>query len=543
MSMNELLKVCHLSVSFPDDDPYDGIEERDTVIRDLSFSMEKGDILGVVGESGSGKSMTALSVIRLLKKTARIDSGEILFQGKDLFSLSEEELCDLRGLGISMIFQEPMTSLNPVLRIEAQVAEAIKLHAHMNSHDSQNGKSLSAEEVHQKVIRVLTDVGLPDPEGVCRMYPHELSGGMRQRVMIAAALITDPSLLIADEPTTALDVLVQEQILDLLKEIHERTGVAILFISHDLHVIRRLCDRVLVMYQGQIVEEGEVKEVLDHPKHEYTKTLVARIPSVTTIPGKDPVLQMDDVTIYYPPRGASSGLFRKAKLEPYVYGASLKLFENEILGIVGGSGSGKSTIGKVLTGLHGIYDGTIQLFGKPLTDVLKTDQRPQMIFQDPYSALNPAHTIGWTLMETLRSKGIGTKEEQQKMALEMLKEVGLPETIFGRYPRDLSGGQRQRCCIGQALLYDPRILIADEPVSALDVTVSSQVLELLLKLQKERNMSMIFVSHDMNIVRMICHRVIVLEHGRIVEEGSAEEIFEHPKHPYTQKLIRAAMLE
>ena len=543
MSMNELLKVCHLSVSFPDDDPYDGIEERDTVIRDLSFSMEKGDILGVVGESGSGKSMTALSVIRLLKKTARIDSGEILFQGKDLFSLSEEELCDLRGLGISMIFQEPMTSLNPVLRIEAQVAEAIKLHAHMNSHDSQNGKLLSAEEVHQKVIRVLTDVGLPDPEGVCRMYPHELSGGMRQRVMIAAALITDPSLLIADEPTTALDVLVQEQILDLLKEIHERTGVAILFISHDLHVIRRLCDRVLVMYQGQIVEEGEVKEVLDHPKHEYTKTLVARIPSVTTIPGKDPVLQMDDVTIYYPPRGASSGLFRKAKLEPYVYGASLKLFENEILGIVGGSGSGKSTIGKVLTGLHGIYDGMIQLFGKPLTDVLKTDQRPQMIFQDPYSALNPAHTIGWTLMETLRSKGIRTKEEQQKMALEMLKEVGLPETIFGRYPRDLSGGQRQRCCIGQALLYDPRILIADEPVSALDVTVSSQVLELLLKLQKERNMSMIFVSHDMNIVRMICHRVIVLEHGRIVEEGSAEEIFEHPKHPYTQKLIRAAMLE
>ena len=543
MSMNELLKVCHLSVSFPDDDPYDGIEERDTVIRDLSFSMEKGDILGVVGESGSGKSMTALSVIRLLKKTARIDSGEILFQGKDLFSLSEEELCDLRGLGISMIFQEPMTSLNPVLRIEAQVAEAMKLHAHMNSHDSQNGKSLSAEEVHQKVIRVLTDVGLPDPEGVCRMYPHELSGGMRQRVMIAAALITDPSLLIADEPTTALDVLVQEQILDLLKEIHERTGVAILFISHDLHVIRRLCDRVLVMYQGQVVEEGEVKEVLDHPKHEYTKTLVARIPSVTTIPGKDPVLQMDDVTIYYPPRGASSGLFRKAKLEPYVYGASLKLFENEILGIVGGSGSGKSTIGKVLTGLHGIYDGTIQLFGKPLTDVLKTDQRPQMIFQDPYSALNPAHTIGWTLMETLRSKGIRTKEEQQKMALEMLKEVGLPETIFGRYPRDLSGGQRQRCCIGQALLYDPRILIADEPVSALDVTVSSQVLELLLKLQKERNMSMIFVSHDMNIVRMICHRVIVLEHGRIVEEGSAEEIFEHPKHPYTQKLIRAAMLE
>ena len=543
MSMNELLKVCHLSVSFPDDDPYDGIEERDTVIRDLSFSMEKGDILGVVGESGSGKSMTALSVIRLLKKTARIDSGEILFQGKDLFSLSEEELCDLRGLGISMIFQEPMTSLNPVLRIEAQVAEAMKLHAHMNSHDSQNGKSLSAEEVHQKVIRVLTDVGLPDPEGVCRMYPHELSGGMRQRVMIAAALITDPSLLIADEPTTALDVLVQEQILDLLKEIHERTGVAILFISHDLHVIRRLCDRVLVMYQGQIVEEGEVKEVLDHPKHEYTKTLVARIPNVTTIPGKDPVLQMDDVTIYYPPRGASSGLFRKAKLEPYVYGASLKLLENEILGIVGGSGSGKSTIGKVLTGLHGIYDGTIQLFGKPLTDVLKTDQRPQMIFQDPYSALNPAHTIGWTLMETLRSKGIRTKEEQQKMALEMLKEVGLPETIFGRYPRDLSGGQRQRCCIGQALLYDPRILIADEPVSALDVTVSSQVLELLLKLQKERNMSMIFVSHDMNIVRMICHRVIVLEHGRIVEEGSAEEIFEHPKHPYTQKLIRAAMLE
>ncbi|MBQ7059530.1 MAG: ABC transporter ATP-binding protein [Firmicutes bacterium] len=539
--MDELLRVSHLNVSFPDDDPYDGIEERDTVVRELSFTMKKGDILGVVGESGSGKSMTALSVIRLLKKSARVDSGQILFQGKDLLNLSEEELCDLRGMGISMIFQEPMTSLNPVLRIESQVSEALRLHS--PTCNLRGEKPFSAEEIHQKVLDVLEDVGLPDPEGVCQMYPHELSGGMRQRVMIAAALITDPSLLIADEPTTALDVLIQEQILDLLKEIHERTGVAILFISHDLHVIRRLCDRVLVMYQGQIVEEGKTKEVLDHPQHEYTKTLVARIPRVSTVPEDTPVLEMEDVTIYYPPRGASSGLFRKVKVEPYVYDASLKLYQNEILGIVGGSGSGKSTIGKVLTGLHGIYDGTIRMFGQPLEKVLAGNDRPQMIFQDPYSALNPSHTIGWTLMETLRSKGIRSREEQQKMALQMLEEVGLSESIFHRYPRDLSGGQRQRCCIGQALLYDPKILIADEPVSALDVTVSSQVLELLLKLQKERHMSMIFVSHDMNIVRLICHRVIVLDHGRIVEEGPSEEIFEHPSHAYTKKLIEAAMLE
>ena len=536
MSDLKLLDVRSLSVSFPDDDPYDGIEERDTVIQEVSFSIEPGDILGVVGESGSGKSMTALSVIRLLKKTARVDSGEILFQGKDLLSLSEEELCDLRGMGISMIFQEPMTSLNPVLRIEQQVAEPLKIH-------HRKEEPLTAAGIHEKVLKVLADVGLPDPEGVCRMYPHELSGGMRQRVMIAAALITDPALLIADEPTTALDVLIQEQILDLLEEIHERTGVAILFISHDLHVIRRLCHRVLVMYKGQIVEQGDTERVLDHPEHEYTKTLVARIPKVDTVPKEETVLSMEDVTIYYPPRGAVSGLFRKAPVEPYVFGANLKLYDNEILGIVGGSGSGKSTIGKVLTGLHGIYEGKISLFGKPLEEVLKTDERPQMIFQDPYSALNPAHTIGWTLTETLRSRGIRSKAEQKKRAISMLREVGLSEAIFDRYPRDLSGGQRQRCCIGQALLYDPKILIADEPVSALDVTVSSQVLSLLLRLQKERQMSMIFVSHDMNIVRQICHRVLVLEHGKIVEEGPAEEIFVHPEHPYTIRLIEAAMLE
>ncbi len=531
-----LLRVNQLSVSFPDDDPYDGIEERDSVLSSISFELHDGEILGVVGESGSGKSMTALAVIRLLKKTARVDGGEILFDGRSLLTLSEEELCDLRGLGISMIFQEPMTSLNPVLRIGTQVAEALKLH------QGKGNEALSDEQIHREVVRVLTEVGLPDPEGVCLMYPHELSGGMRQRVMIAAALITSPKLLIADEPTTALDVLTQAQILDLLLKIHEKTGVAILFISHDLHVIRRLCHRVLVMYHGEIVEEGETEKILDHPDHEYTKTLVARIPRVETNPGSDPVLSMDKVTIYYPPRNGSGSFFKKPALEAYVYNASLTLYENEILGIVGGSGSGKSTIGKVLSGLHGIYDGGIELFGQPLKEVLATNQRPQMVFQDPYSALNPARTIGWSLSETLRSHGVKSASERRRMALEMLSEVGLEKEIYERYPRELSGGQRQRVCIGQALLYDPKILIADEPVSALDVTVSSQVLELLLRLQKERNMSMIFISHDMNIVRSICHRVVVLEKGRIVEEGPCGEVFDNPSHPYTRQLIDAAML-
>lgn len=509
--MKPLVEVKNLTIEFPEKT---GIER---AVKGISFDIHEEEILGVVGESGSGKSLSALALMGLLPKDAVLPMGELLFKGKDLLKMDKEERRHLQGSEISMVFQEPMTSLNPVMQIEKQVGENLHLHTSLNEH-----------EIHQAVIEALTDVGLSDAEALCKKYPHELSGGMRQRVMLAQAAICSPSLLIADEPTTALDVIVQAQILRLLKRIHEKKKSSILFISHDLNVIRELCSRVIVVYQGQIVEEGLTKEVLHSPKHEYTRHLVASIPEQgRELKSREDVLRIKNLNVYYDIR---SGLFKKPGKKHVIRDLSLTARDGEILGVVGESGCGKSTLSKTILGLHDNYTGDIWL---------KEGMHPQMVFQDPFSSLNPAKRIGWILEEPLKLRGIKDRAKRKQMVADMLTAVGLDASYARRRARELSGGQRQRISIGTALLMDSGLIIADEPVSALDVTVQSQILKLLLKLHAERNMTIMFISHDLNIIRRICRRVLVIYKGEIVESGIADEIYGAPAHPYTKMLLAA----
>ena len=512
--MGMLFDVSHLTIGFEDKG------QMNKVVNDLSFSMDEGEILGVVGESGSGKSMTALAAMGLLSPQAHILDGTIMFDGKDMLALSEKERSAISGKDMSMIFQEPMTSLNPVMKIGKQVGESLRLHT-----------SLSKEQIHEKVIRALSDVGLSDPEGLCKKYPHELSGGMRQRVMIAQAMVCSPKLLIADEPTTALDVIVQGQILKLLRKLHRERGVAILFISHDLNVIREICQNVIVMYNGDIVERGKVLDVLEHPKHEYTKTLVASIPDNTTADRKRrPIVTMEHLNVFY--RDHEGGFFNKSGRQQVIKELNLQVYEGELMGIVGESGCGKSTLAKTIVGLNTDYNGTLKM---------DEDLHPQMVFQDPFGSLNPARRIGWIMSEPLRVRGIRTKRERRNMVCDMLTKIGLDSSFYDRYPHELSGGQRQRVSIGAALLMNSRLLVADEPVSALDVTVQSQILELLLDIHKKGGLTILFISHDLNIVRHICHRVAVIYLGQIVELAPVDEIYKNPCHPYTQMLFESAL--
>ena len=512
--MNLLLSVRGLTISFPEGNG------RHEAVRDLSFDLHKGDIVGVVGESGSGKSMTALAMMGLLPKSASIDRGEIFFKGRNLFSMTPEERRSLRGAEMAMVFQEPMTSLNPVMRIEEQVGENLELHT-----------DLSKDEIHKRVVEALEAVGINDAEQSCRKYPHELSGGQRQRVMLALATICSPDLLIADEPTTALDVVVQEQILRLLMRINLERGISIMFISHDLNVVKRLCDRVVVVYQGELVEQGLTDEVLYHPKHEYTKKLVSQIPLRDDLGAKtETVMSLQNLNVFYDIRG---GLFRKKGKKHVIHDMSFNLHDGEILGVVGESGCGKSTLCKAIIGLHKDYTGIIWT---------KPGLRPQMVFQDPFSSLNPAHTVEWIMEEPLKVRGIAASERKQRVA-GMLTEVGLDPSYAERKPRELSGGQRQRISIGTALLMESGFIIADEPVSALDVTVQSQIVKLLLRLHEEKNMTMMFISHDLDMVRRICRRVLVVYRGEIVEGGRSEEVYGKPAHPYTRMLLKATQGE
>ena len=511
----ELLKIDNLTIGFPSKD---GMH---TVVDHVNLTINKGEIVGIVGESGSGKSMTSLAIMGLLSEDARVLEGSVSLNGQDLLAMSREEKRKIQGKNMSMIFQEPMTSLNPVMKIGVQVGESLKLHT-----------DLDKNTIRQKVIDALDSVGLMNPETLVDKYPHQLSGGMRQRVMIAMAIINHPDLIIADEPTTALDVTVQAQILNLLKKVHRDTGSSILFISHDLNVIKEVCQRVIVMYQGVIVEEGDVYQVLRHPKHDYTRKLVASMPDHVKKTEKSEVLMhVSDLNVYYK---ENKRLFsNKKELKHVVHNMSFDLYDGEILGVVGESGCGKSTLAKTIVGLNKEYDGTIRMDGL----------KPQMVFQDPFSSLNPAKKIGWIMEEPLKLKGMKNKQERRQLVCDMLEEIGLDASFANRYARELSGGQRQRISIGLALMRGEKLIIADEPVSALDVTVQSQILRLLLKLHEEKNLTYIFISHDLNIVRHMCHRVIVMYLGQIVEMADVEELYDHPCHPYTRMLFDSILTD
>ncbi len=514
-----VFSVQNLTIAFQEEN---GLHE---VVKNVSFDMNEGQILGVVGESGSGKSMTALAAMGLLKQDAQVLGGSIRLGEYDILSMTAKERCGLQGSEMSMIFQEPMTSLNPVMKIGKQVGESLLLH-------SKDGSTMSKEAIKKAVLESLRDVGLADAEKIYDQYPHELSGGMRQRVMIAQAMICQPKLLIADEPTTALDVVVQAQILELLQKLHREKNVSILFISHDLNVIKELCTDVLVMYNGQIVERGPVRRVLEQPEHEYTKTLVAAIPDQNQPAQREKtMLSLQDFSVYYTDKGP--GLFGKKLRRQVVKSVGFDVYEGEILGIVGESGSGKSTLAKAIVGLNQDTEGNMNL---------QPDSNPQMVFQDPFGSLNPSRTIGWILSEPLRVRGIRDKKERHELVCSMLQDMGLDESYYDRYPRELSGGQRQRISIAAALLMDSKLLVADEPVSALDITVQSQILKLLLEIYQKRKLTMLFISHDLNIVRHICHRVAVMYEGEIVEMGEAEAVYSNPQHPYTKQLLEASKL-
>jgi len=537
-----LLDIRNLKITFQVKKDTDGLFQtvgEQEVVHGIDLSLEKGQIIGLVGESGSGKSVSSLSILKLLPEDAKITAEAMCFDGIDLLSQTEEEWQALRGDRISMVFQEPMTSLNPVLTIEKQVEEGLLLH---EEETYKENKELRRE----RVLEVLSEAGLSHPEELLSKYPHQLSGGMRQRVMIAIAMINHPELLIADEPTTALDAATQEIILDLLKYYCETYKTAILFISHDLSLVARLCDRVLVLKNGKVVERGTKEEIFYHPQQEYTKQLMAAAKGKqlagihpdaqeqsgtcgTAESSATPLIQLKNATIEY----REKTFFGKEKITTAVKNVSFELFKGEVLGLVGESGSGKSTISKALTGLLPLTKGTLTR--------AKSTGTPRMVFQDPYGSLNPAKKIGWILEEPLKIQGGYTKEERKRLVRAALKEVELEEAHAKRYVRELSGGQRQRVAIAAALIQKPEIVILDEPVSALDVTVQGQILELLYRLKEEHGISYLFVSHDMNVIRRVCDRVIVLYQGEIVETGTTTDVFERPEHPYTKELLRNNM--
>jgi len=522
-----LLEIDHLCIDFG----------RNRVVDDVSFSISAGEKFALVGESGSGKSVTALSILRLLE-TARYE-GAIRFEGEDLLKKSERQMRGVRGSDIAMIFQEPMTALNPLYTVGNQIAEVLEVH-----------EALGKSRARARAVELLARTGIPEPHVKVDAYPHQLSGGQRQRAMIAMALACRPKLLIADEPTTALDVTIQVQILALLDDLQREYGMAILFITHDLNLVRRFTHRVGVMEKGKLVEQGPTAEVFAHPRHPYTIKLINSRPQriVQQVPADAPVLvAASDVNVDF---ASSKGWFRKDVFHA-VRHATLQLKRGETLGIVGESGSGKTTLGMALLALQPIAGGTISLDGERIDDADRRElramrRRMQVVFQDPFASLSPRMTI-----EQIVGEGIAlhmpelTKDERRARILEMLAEVGLSQAqgihdLLSRYPHEFSGGQRQRIAIARAVVLRPEILVLDEPTSALDVSVQQQVLKLLADLQAKYGMSYIFISHDLAVVRAMSHRVLVMKDGQIVEQGEAEALFTAPREAYTQALLAAA---
>lgn len=533
-----LLAVEELSVSFP------FAEKRKKVTEGVSFTLKEGEILGIAGESGSGKSMTALAVMGLLPANAVRECKQLSFCGQELCfpgkkgKKQEEKLRrELSGKDLAMIFQEPLTSLNPVLTIGRQMEEPLLLH-----------RDLNKEQRREEVIRALSRAELKNPEKLLSLYPHHLSGGMRQRVMIAMAMINKPRLLIADEPTTALDAVTEREIVELIRRQAKESNTAVIFISHDLSVLSSLCDRVMIMKDGHVVEEGETERIFTVPEHAYTKRLLAAAAKGTKeasgVPDKDDdeaeqiMLVVEKVAVSY----KQSGLFGAREAKRALADVSFFVKKQEIFGIVGESGCGKSTLLKVIAGLHKEYEGRVVRAGETIPVSLSSAGRGKrtgvsMVFQDPYTSLNPAKTVGWILEEPLRLNTELTKEERKARVKELLSETELPVDVINRHVSELSGGQRQRVAIAAALITNPELVLLDEPVSALDVTVQAQILELLLRLQKEHGLTYVFVSHDMAVVRKICDRVMVMKDGIIVECGETEQMFASPKEAYTKKLL------
>jgi microcin C transport system ATP-binding protein len=525
-----LLTARDLSVAFGQG------ERRVLAVDRVSFDVAKGETVGLVGESGSGKSVTALSVMRLLPyPVASHPSGTILFKGRDLLRLSEPEMRRVRGDDITIIFQEPMTSLNPLHTIEKQIGEILLLH-----------KGVTGRKATDRIVELLTQVGLPDPAGRLKAYPHQLSGGQRQRVMIAMALANEPDLLIADEPTTALDVTVQAQILKLLKDIQTRLGMAMLFITHDLGIVRKIADRVCVMSQGKIVEQGPVERIFTAPEHPYTRALLAAEPKPDPAPVKpdEPiVVETKDLRVWFP---IKRGVLRKVVGHiKAVDGVTIAVRKGETLGIVGESGSGKTTLGLAILRLIS-SDGPIVFLGHPLQGLNFKAMRPfrrdmQIVFQDPYGSLSPRMSIMDIIEEGLDVHHPHMpREERERRVIQALTEVGLdPETRF-RYPHEFSGGQRQRIAVARATVLEPTFVVLDEPTSALDMLIQAQIVDLLRSLQKRRNLTYLFISHDLRVVAALASRLVVMQNGKVVEEGPAAEMFADPKTPYTRALFAAA---
>jgi len=552
-----MLIVQNLSISFPAN------KQKNTVVDTISFSLKKQQILGIVGESGSGKSVTALSILGLLPKNAKV-TGEIFFDTENLNAISEKKFQKIRGNKISMIFQEPMSSLNPSLTCGFQVLEILLQH-----------KKISKKQAKNKVIELFNKVKLPRAKIIFNQYPHQLSGGQKQRVMIAMAIACKPQILIADEPTTALDVTVQKEIIELLKDLQKETKMSIVFITHDLALVSEIADTVLVMYQGKIVEQGSVTQVFKHPTHNYTKALInskpnlkerlKKLPTVkdfmedtiptkkyttaqrvkfhTKIYSKNPLLEVKNLSTFF--NIEKKWFFEKRHIVKAVNGVSFQLFEGETLGLVGESGCGKTTLGRTILHLEKATKGEIFYKQKDITVLSKKElqnfrREVQIIFQDPFSSLNPRIPVGKAIMEPMKVHGIlNTNKERKNQVLDILKRVGLEEEHFYRYPHEFSGGQRQRIGIARTIALKPKLIICDESVSALDVSVQAQVLNLLNTLKKEFGFTYIFISHDLAVVKYMADQLLVMNKGKIEEIGDADAIYKSPKTAYSQKLINA----
>ena len=522
--MKEILKIENLSVSFGKND----------AVKNVSFGINKGETVALVGESGSGKSITALATVNLIDQAANI-SGSVKYCEKEIINSNSKGLRKIRGNDISFIFQEPMTSLNPLHTIERQLSESLKLH-----------QGLKGPKVLEKILDLLAKVGIDEAHKRVTNYPHQLSGGQRQRVMIAMALANKPDLLIADEPTTALDVTIQAQILELLAKIQKSEGMGMLFITHDLSVVRRIADRVCVMKGGEIVEEGVTNEIFESPKHAYTKKLLNAEPSGIPRPiiaNAAKVIDIKNLRIWFP---IVKGILRKVVGNvKAVNNANLNISEGETLGIVGESGSGKTTLALAIMRLIS-SKGHITFMGKKLDGLTNNQLKPirrdiQMVFQDPYGSLSPRFTIEQIIAEGLDVHNLDEGQNRRKMVENILVEVGLEKEMIDRYPHEFSGGQRQRIAIARAMILKPKLLILDEPTSALDMTVQVQIVKLLRDLQIKYSLAYLFISHDLRVIRALSHKVIVMSNGDIVEAGTNKDIFENPKSDYTKQLISAAM--